>query len=119
MSNKIALELIGAKHDDQNIRFSELVKEFYSINIIFNKIDKYISDSPKPTWYFKIANLHQYSPPVIELEALPLNPKEDHTVEVVDSFFDGLKTIVFEQFNEGTNRELIELFDGNLGKSLK
>lgn len=54
MSNKITLELIGAKHDDQNVRFSKLVKELDSINIIFNKIDKYISDSPKRPGILKL-----------------------------------------------------------------
>jgi hypothetical protein len=77
----------------RNVRFEEFLSELTAVNSALVEADRLLSPLGRVTTFYEIVDLHQRSPPVIELQPRPLDRKIDHRAIVLGQFFGGLHQI--------------------------
>jgi len=109
-NNKIEIKLRGTKADNDLVRLSDFIAELHATSDILNHIDRTVSRAASPSLYYRVTDLRYGSPAIVEVEAVPVEPSENHSEAVVDRFFVGLRDIKERRAPTEFDRELLELY---------
>jgi len=104
---KIKIELIGMHTDNKYVRLSDFTDQLIAFGEALKQTDLLVSKKTKPTVFYRIVGLSHSSPALVELEAIPLDPMEDNSDEVVDVFLKSMEGIIYREeapdfFNDDT-----------------
>ena len=69
MGRYIKFQLTGSNRDEQHVRLSDFIGQFYALKAAFANIERIISGNERSTVYFRVINLSHSSPATVELEA--------------------------------------------------
>lgn len=93
MGRHIKVRLTGASGDEQHVRFSDFLGQFYALKVAFSNVERIISGNERPSVYFRVVNLSHNSPATVTLEAHDSEVDCDLSTNVVNKFFFGLQLI--------------------------
>lgn len=115
---KFTIKIQTKKEDSEYIRLADLLYELSKINSALNQIDQIITKSHTPTLFYRVINMQQSSPALLELEAVPKNPDYDYSTDVTSAFFNGLESIDKGVQSNYLDYETLNSFS-EIGKRLK
>lgn len=119
MGRHIKVRLTGSSRDEQNVRFSDFLVQFYALKVAFSNVERIISGNERPSVYFRIIDLSHNSPATVTLEAHGSEVDNDLSTNVVDKFFFGLQQIRdHKNVPREYDRATLEAFKG-IGATLR
>lgn len=90
-TNRITVQIIGAKEDKTDVRFADFLKQLEAIEKALIETDRIVSEGKSA--YFRVSDLHHDSPASVEIEGVSIEADRDYTIPLLDTFFGGLKAI--------------------------
>ncbi len=118
INHYIEFKLQGSDDDRGKVRIYEFKDFLDSVSTILKKIETSVSDSEKPSTYYRIINLKVGSA-TIGIEAVPYKKEEDYSASILDRFTEGVNIVQEgDVLPEWVDDELLENFK-NLIKPLR
>lgn len=119
MGRRIKIRLTGASRDEQHVRFSDFLVQFYALKVAFSNVERIISGNERPSVYFRVIDLSHNSPASVTLEAHGDEIDDDLSTDVVKAFFFGLQQIRdHKEVPREYDRATLESFKG-IGSTLR
>jgi hypothetical protein len=116
--NSFKIQITGAFEDNEHVRLTDFIEQLNAIKETLNELDKKLSKTSTTTVDYKIVDLSHSSPSSVVLEAIPLDPNNNNTVQIIDRFFEGIEKINSGTAPEDFDSNMLERF-GKIGKSYK